>query len=190
MTEMASEKSDAPPRADVDIAVESLLKRLQEARFTEADLKARLKALTESLVAAGAVVPEEIERRRRAELSRELLRLKEHPLYKLSTDNPDKYALESLPEIDCAAILPICRARCCSLTVTLTKQDLDERKLHWNYAEPYVLQRRESDDRCVHCDEATGGCGAYEYRPSMCRVYDCRDDNRIWLDFDKRVLAP
>lgn len=187
---MASEKSGDRTLADVDVAVESLLKRLQEARFTEADLNARLRALTDSLVAAGAVVPEEIERRRRNELQRELIRLKEHPLYKLSTDNPDKYALESLPEIDCAAILPICRARCCTLDVTLTRQDLDERKLHWNYATPYVLQRRESDGRCVHCDETTGGCGAYEVRPSMCRVYDCRDDHRIWIDFDKRILAP
>jgi hypothetical protein len=24
----------------------------------------------------------------------------------------------------------------------------------------------------------------------MCRGYDCREDRRIWLDFEKRIPAP
>jgi hypothetical protein len=26
-------------------------------------------------------------------------------------------------------------------------------------------------------------------RPEACRVYDCRNDKRIWKDFEKRILA-
>jgi hypothetical protein len=27
-------------------------------------------------------------------------------------------------------------------------------------------------------------------RPRTCRVYDCRRDPRIWLDFERRIPAP
>lgn len=188
---MATEnEGKSAPRAEVDVAVESVVKRLQEARFNEADLRARLKALVDSLVAVGALPPEEFERRRRAELTRELSRLKEHPLYRLDHAGVDKYHLEGLPDIDCGAIIPICQARCCKLEVHLSSQDLDERQLHWNYAKPYALRQREEDGYCVHSAEGTHACGAYEHRPATCRIYDCRDDERIWIDFEKRILAP
>ena len=35
-----------------------------------------------------------------------------------------------------------------------------------------------------------GACTAYDYRPSTCRTYDCREDRRVWIDFEARIPAP
>jgi hypothetical protein len=33
-------------------------------------------------------------------------------------------------------------------------------------------------------------CTVHEQRPLFCRMYDCRKDPRIWLDFDRQVPNP
>jgi len=102
---------------------------------------------------------------------------------------PDKYALGELPQIDCAARMPLCKARCCTLSFPLSFQDLDERVVQWDYKVPYKIRLRD-DGYCTHCDATTGACGVYAQRPATCRVYDCRQDTRIWLDFERRIPAP
>lgn len=99
----------------------------------------------------------------------------------------DKYTMPNA-DVDCAAIMPICRARCCSLSFELTTQDLDEGRVMWEAAAPYVI-RHEADGRCSHLDRHSGGCTVYAERPATCRGYDCRGDARIWADFEKRILA-
>jgi Fe-S-cluster containining protein len=101
----------------------------------------------------------------------------------------DKYAVESPPELDCAALLPICQGRCCRLTFPLSFQDLDEGVVRWTYAAPYRIRQRE-DGYCVHSDPDNHSCGVYRQRPAVCRGYDCRGDKRIWLDFAQRIPAP
>jgi len=100
----------------------------------------------------------------------------------------DKYAAES-PPIPCDELMPICKARCCKLEFALTTQDLNEVKVRWNYARPYFILQRE-DGYCVHNDATSNGCQLYDCRPAPCRKFDCRQDKRIWLDFDKRLIAP
>jgi len=100
----------------------------------------------------------------------------------------DKYQMPSSP-VDCEKRIPVCRARCCSFTVEMSKQDLDEGLLLWEIEQPYVL-RREADGLCSHLDRVTRSCGAYQNRPAACRTYDCRNDERIWLDFEKMIPAP
>ena len=105
------------------------------------------------------------------------------------TEGGDKYALDAQhPPIDCGARLALCHAACCRLRVPLTRQDLDEGIVQWDREQPY-LNRRQSDGYCVHCD-TTRRCAVYEQRPGLCRTYDCRDDGRIWVDFDRRVPNP
>jgi Fe-S-cluster containining protein len=101
----------------------------------------------------------------------------------------DKYALADLPQIDCASRIPLCHGRCCRLVFPLSFQDLDERVVQWDYSRPYQIRRRE-DGYCTHSDEETRGCRVYENRPAICRTYDCRNDKRIWEDFEKRIPAP
>jgi len=91
-------------------------------------------------------------------------------------------------EIDCASRIAVCQARCCTLQVTLTEDEVAA-GLAWEIHEPYLL-RREVDGRCTYTDRGTGGCTAYQRRPFECRVYDCRNDPRIWIDFDKRIATP
>ena len=33
-------------------------------------------------------------------------------------------------------------------------------------------------------------CGVYQNRPLICRTYSCRNDKRIWLDFENYVVNP
>ena len=100
----------------------------------------------------------------------------------------DKYPLPN-SGVDCDQRMHLCHARCCAFTVELSRQDLDEGLLLWQVEEPYLL-RREADGLCSHLDRSKGSCGIYQNRPAACRSYDCRNDTRIWEDFEKRIPAP
>lgn len=100
----------------------------------------------------------------------------------------DKYAVTST-DIDCAARIPLCHARCCTFDVTLSAQDVAERKLPFRIDEPYMLPREPETRRCV-CMNDDGACTVYDHRPGACRAYDCRGDERVWLDFEARIPAP
>jgi Fe-S-cluster containining protein len=43
------------------------------------------------------------------------------------------------------------------------------------------------DGYCSHMDRDTCGCTIYANRPVPCRGFDCRKDERIWLDFEGKV---
>ena len=98
-------------------------------------------------------------------------------------DGPDKYAPRALPKIDCEALLPLCRARCCRLTFQLTRQDIAD-GLRWNSADGFA-NAKGPDGYCAHHER--DGCTVYDRRPLVCRTYDCRQDPRIWIDFERRV---
>jgi Fe-S-cluster containining protein len=156
-------------------------------RLDRADVAATVTALVETLVAHGVLPQAEYERRRQRALDQQKQLLEEQPEVRFG-EAVDKYALQDLPDIDCASILPVCKARCCTLNVFCSAQDLDERVVQWDYSRPYRIRKRD-DGYCVHSDAETRRCGIYEKRPAICRTYDCRNDKRIWQDFDKRVLA-
>jgi Fe-S-cluster containining protein len=100
----------------------------------------------------------------------------------------DKYALPDLG-IDCEARLPLCHARCCAFLFELTTQDLDEGQVRWEVEEPYVI-RHDRDGYCTHIERRTLGCNVYAHRPATCRQFDCREDQRVWIDFEQRIPAP
>lgn len=104
---------------------------------------------------------------------------------------PDKYAItpDEIPPIDCASRYHICHAACCALRFPLSKQDLDEGVVRWELGRPY-RNRQGADGLCVHLDRGTHRCSVYQHRPGICRVYDCRQDSRIWLDFERAIINP
>ena len=159
-----------------------------QTRQRVAELSASYYALLETLVARGVIPLSEHERRRQTALEHEQSKLRDE-LAPLVSLHPDKYAIKQLPSIDCAARMPLCRARCCTLVFPLSTQDLDERVLRWDYGKPYLIARRP-DGYCVHNEAGTCRCNVYEQRPAVCRTYDCRGDKRIWTDFDRRIPAP
>jgi len=101
----------------------------------------------------------------------------------------DKYKQPS-PPTPCEELFPVCGARCCQLSFALSTQDLNEGAVRWDYLRPYAVLQRASDGLCVHNQPDTGRCGVYEQRPHPCRAFDCREDPRIWLDYEKRIIAP
>jgi hypothetical protein len=101
----------------------------------------------------------------------------------------DKYEVTPV-DIPCEELIPLCGARCCTYTFSLSTTDLDERVIRWDYGQPYLIAQRASDGFCVHNHPTTRGCTAHAHRPRVCRTYDCRDDKRVWIDYEKRIPAP
>ena len=100
----------------------------------------------------------------------------------------DKYAFEATAGIDCENRVAVCKAACCKLRFALSRQDVEEGVLRWDFSAPYVIARG-ADGYCQHHDSSARCCSVYEQRPIPCRGYDCRHDARIWLDFEKRVIT-
>jgi hypothetical protein len=92
-------------------------------------------------------------------------------------------------QIDCASRVELCRAACCRLGVGLSAEDVREGILRWDVEMPYLLKRAE-DGWCVHMERGSCACTVYDARPIPCRGFDCREDKRIWLDFEGRVPNP
>ena len=61
--------------------------------------------------------------------------------------------------------------------------------IRWDYGQPYLIRQRASDGFCVHNDPDQHGCTVHKFRPRICRLYDCRKDTRIWVDFEQRIPA-
>jgi hypothetical protein len=183
--------AEGPPEAplerrELEEALRFLNHNSVEAHLSQADVLATLTALIDTLVARGVLPPGEYERRRQRALDAQKLALEERPIVKLG-EAVDKYAVGPLPDIDCASLIHLCKARCCTFTVFCSAQDLDERVVQWDYSQPYRIRRREEDGYCAHSEPQTHRCTIYDKRPAVCRTYDCRKDRRIWRDFERRI---
>jgi Fe-S-cluster containining protein len=185
-TEGAPPAAPAVPPEDIESALRFLHLVDMETKARVAELSATVHAMLETLVGAGHLPLEAYEKRKHLTVLRENERAQGEAGVMVA-NIPDKYALADLPQIDCAARLPLCRARCCTFSFPLSVQDLDERVVRWNYAAPYRIAQRP-DGCCVHLGEG-GECGVYANRPGVCRSYDCRRDPRIWVDFERRIPA-
>ena len=101
----------------------------------------------------------------------------------------DKYTFQDGTEIDCENRVHLCKAACCRLPFALSKQDIREGVVRWDLGEPYLIDQGE-DGYCTHLDRGTCGCTIYKNRPVPCRGFDCRNDKRIWLDFENKIPNP
>jgi Fe-S-cluster containining protein len=147
---------------------------------------AYVQALADLLVAKGIIRDEELEAP--LEQARQEVEKVPMPRVRLS-EMGDKYAEGESVEIDCENRIPLCQARCCTFRFFLTKQDLDEGVAKWDYGNPYWI-KQAADGYCTHSDPTTRGCTIHAKRPHVCRKYDCRNDKRVWIDFEKRIPAP
>jgi hypothetical protein len=100
-----------------------------------------------------------------------------------------KYDFQNGAEINCKKRVHLCQAACCRLPLALSREDVQEGLVRWDLGQPYILARGR-DGYCVHLDRETYRCAVYAQRPIPCRGYDCRQDQRIWLDFENKVVNP
>jgi hypothetical protein len=61
--------------------------------------------------------------------------------------------------------------------------------IKWDLGRPYLIAQ-EKDGYCTHFERGTCRCTVREQRPVPCRGYDCRNDKRIWLDFENKIVNP
>ena len=106
---------------------------------------------------------------------------------------PYRIGEEAVPQqpvsIDCENRLALCHAACCRLRFALSASELEVGILQWDPDNPFLILQ-DAQGRCAHLEEESCRCSVYEHRPSPCRNFDCRHDDRIWLSFEERLVNP
>lgn len=103
----------------------------------------------------------------------------------------DKYNFEHQAHVDCQSRLPICKAICCKFPFALSRQDVDEGIVCWEFGRPYLISH-DDDGYCVHLDRKTYRCTVHKNRPVPCRGFDCRNSDKwkVWQDYEKSIVNP
>ena len=153
------------------------------------EVSVQIYSLIELLVEKGFISTEELDEHKKAVEKRLQDSYKEAEIgVRVQNVGVDKYSLEGDAEIDCEKRLPICRAACCTLAFALSLQDIHE-GIRWSLGKPF-MNAREEDGYCINLERDTCKCRIYKQRPAVCRQYDCRNDRRIWLDFNAMTINP
>jgi Fe-S-cluster containining protein len=97
-----------------------------------------------------------------------------------SPTNPDE-------PIDCGARVHLCQAICCHLPWPLSQEEIDAGHAQWDPERPFYISIGPTGS-CVHNSEEHHGCTIYDNRPRPCRAYSCKNDRRIWKDFEGMVI--
>ena len=148
-------------------------------------------ALIELLQEKGLLTIEELNERKKIVGNRLVKKFAEQEIGVVAMQeyNQDKYTYTEEVQIDCASRLHLCHAACCRLDLALSKQDIEEGILKWDLGDPYMIAK-DADGYCRHLDRSSYRCTVRQHRPIPCRGYDCRKDERIWLDFEKEMINP
>jgi hypothetical protein len=151
---------------------------------------ATIQALGDLLVERGLLVRDEVEARQQeaaAQLRQQYMA--QGMATAMQEFGVSKYEFQHGAAVDCENLIHLCRAACCKLPLALSREDVRENVVQWELGQPYMIAHA-GDGYCVHMDRHTCGCTVYEQRPIPCRGYDCRKDERIWLDFEKKQINP
>ena len=164
--------------------------RLNDNTKKTLEASAFLYALIELLEAKGLIGIEELDTRKRQVAERLVDKFIQSRLgLMFQEQESDKYEFAQEAKIDCQACLQICKAACCKMPFALSKQDIDEGIIKWEFGRPYMIAHGE-DGYCVHLDRSTYKCSVHENRPVPCRGFDCRqnEDWPVWADYAKKEL--
>ncbi len=151
---------------------------------------ATVQAVVELLIERGILDRETLEARRQEAAEKLRRRYVERGMaVAMQEFKVSKYTFQGGAEIDCENRVRFCKAACCRLPLALSKEDVQEGIVSWDLGQPYMVAR-DGDGYCVHLKQDSCRCNVYAHRPIPCRGYDCRKDQRIWLDFEKKVVNP
>lgn len=149
-----------------------------------------LYALVELLEERGLITIEELDLRKVEVAERLTQQYRENGMGALFQEPEfDKYTFAEQVEIDCESRVHICRAACCRLPFALSKQDIREGIVHWDLGQPYLIAHN-GNGSYSHLDPSRRSCSVWEHRPVPCRAFNCRQDQRIWLDFENKTINP
>lgn len=143
---------------------------------TEKNMEAAsfLYALIEILNDKRLLTIEELDERKKRVAERLVKRFIESGLGLIYQDPEyDKYTFDHEANVDCESRLDTCKAVCCKLPFALSRQDVEEGIIRWEFGRPYLIAHGE-DSYCVHLDRKTYKCTVREHRTIPCR------DNKIW----------
>ena len=85
----------------------------------------------------------------------------------------DKYTFDQEADVDCRSRLDICKEVCYKLPFALSRQDVEEGIIRWEFGRPYFIAHGE-DGYCVHMDMNIYKCTVREHRTVPCRGFNCR----------------
>ena len=151
---------------------------------------ASVEAILESLLELGILTREEFEERRKKAEEKLRTRFVEQGMgVAIQEHETSKYKIGSTPMVDCENRVHLCRAACCRLQFALSKEDVEEGVVRWDLGHPYFIARAD-DGCCAHLHSDTHECEVYQHRPLPCREYDCSRDERVWQDFENKIINP
>jgi hypothetical protein len=164
--------------------------RLSQNTHKMLEASAFLYGLIELLSEKGLISVEELDERKKIVAERLIVQLKEKGLgVMLQEEEEDKYGFKGEARIDCENRVQFCHAACCRLRFALSKQDVYEGVIKWELGRPYLIAQ-DKDGYCTHLERGACRCTVREQRPVACRGYDCRNDKRIWVDFENKIVNP
>ena len=149
-----------------------------------------LYALIELLNEKGLLNIEELDKRKKEVAKRLVKKFTESGIgLKYQDPEYDKYTFEYESEVDCLDRLPICKAICCKFPFALSRQDVEEGIICWDFGQPYMIAHGE-DGYCVHLNRETYQCAVRENRPVPCRGFNCINNKKwkVWVDFKNKVI--
>ena len=149
-----------------------------------------LYALIELLSEKGILIIEELDIRKKQVAERLVEKFKERGIGLMYQDPEfDKYTFEHEACVDCQSRLHLCKAICCKLPFALSKQDVEEGIIRWDFGQPYLIAHGK-DGYCVHLDRDKYQCTVREHRPVPCRGFDCENDQKwsVWSDYSNKIM--
>lgn len=148
-------------------------------------------ALIELLKEKGIITINELDERKKIVNKRMVKKFAEQGIGVIALQDykENKYTFNEEVVIDCAKRIHVCHAACCQLDLALSKQDIEEGIVKWELGKPYMIAR-DFDGYCCHYDRSVCQCRVWQHRPIPCRGYDCRKDERIWLNFEEGIINP
>ena len=151
-----------------------------------------LYALIELLQEKGLLAIEELDARKKQVAERLVKKFKESGCGLLVQEPEcDKYNFPLEAKADCESRISICKAVCCKFPFALSRQDVDECLIRWDFGHPYLIAH-DADGYCVHLDRDSHRCTVHDNRPVPCRGFNCKDNERwqVWSDYDRKIINP
>lgn len=151
-----------------------------------------LYALIELLNEKGLLTIEELDARKKQVAKRLVKKFNESGCGLMVQDPEyDKYDFSLEANVDCESRISICKAICCKFPFALSRQDVDESIIHWDFGHPYLIAHHDNG-YCVHLDQDSYRCTVHDKRPVPCRGFNCNGNERwqVWNDYDRKIINP